>query len=347
MVIKAEIYASLTYLAATLPVTKEFLTPLRRAMFTFLWGSQQERVKREIMYRPTEKGGKAVPDLGTKLEALFLTPIINAVLIDNNTSLWSYFAKFWVGHMVTRKFGKRLPLNTPYAETRPELYEKANNLIKAAKFENNVVGKVNRVLVEKSLSPQTARLVPVGVLIENECVQVWKNVNCKILLNVHKDLAWSSVHNCLPTRAFLHRRGCSRNSKCPRENCNGDENVNHLLWSCPHSQRVWGFLRPWLADLYRDPTVSDAIYGDLHSKEFEKWARWWAVVNCIKEAIWKCRNVLVFKKFSIPPETVAKLAMSVVRDYILKERKQYNNVELIELWKLGNGFEHAKLKESL
>ena len=45
LVIKAEIYASLTYVAATLPVPREFLAPLRRAVFQFLWGSQQESQK--------------------------------------------------------------------------------------------------------------------------------------------------------------------------------------------------------------------------------------------------------------------------------------------------------------
>ena len=31
------------------------------------------------MYKPLLKGGKAVPELGAKLDSLFLTPILNAV----------------------------------------------------------------------------------------------------------------------------------------------------------------------------------------------------------------------------------------------------------------------------
>ena len=347
LVIKAEIYASLTYLAATLPVPREFLTQLRRAVFQFLWGSQQERVKREIMYRPDEKGGKSVPELGTKLEALFLTPILNSVLQDKDTSLWAFFAKFWAGQTISSRLGKRLPLNTPHAESRPELYEKAITLCKAAFAGGTSINKVNRVMVEKNLSPQTNRLVPVGILIGTECAQVWRNVNMRYLLNGHKDVAWSAVHNCLPTRAFLHARRCSRSSKCPRLNCHLDENARHLFWFCQHSQRVWGVLRPWLRDLYRDPTVDDMMYGELQVNNRDTWVRWWAVINCIKEAIWKCRNVLVFKKFSIPPESVAKLAVNIARDYVIKDKRKYSNSELMNLWKVGNVFVNGILKDVL
>ena len=347
LVIKAEIYASLTFLAATLPVPREFLTQLRREMFRFLWGSQQERVKREIMYRPKEKGGKAVPELGTKLEALFLTPIVNSVLMDNATNLWSYFARFWVGRTIATRLGKRLPLNAPHAETRPKLYGQALKLFKSAFVGRTSVDRVTRDSVEKSLSPQLHRLAPVGTLIESECIKVWKNVNSQYLLNSHKDVAWSAVHNCIPTRAFLHRRRCSRSSICPRANCNVDENVCHLFWFCPHSQRVWVLLRPWLDDLYRIPTVNDVMYGELHCNDPRRWVRWWAAINCTKEAIWKCRNVLVFKKFSMAPEQVAKLAVTIARDYLLKDKEKHSNRELTELWKVGNGFVHEILKNAL
>ena len=335
LIIKAEIYASLTYLAATLPVPRSFLTPLRRSVFQFLWGSQQERVKREIMYRPLDKGGKAVPDLGIKLDALFLTPIIDSILNVNNTVLRSFFAKFWLGRNIAQHFGKRLPLDTPHAETRPLIYDKALLLFQSANLRTAAADKISREMVEKGLSPQTTTMVPVGTLIATECAQVWKNVNASFLLNVHKDVAWSTVQGCVPTRAFLHRRRCSRSSKCPRVTCNSDENVKHLFWFCPNAQRVWGFLRPWLIDLHRDPTIEDIMHGELNGNYTENCKRWWAVINCTKDAIWKCRNILVFKKFCMPPESVAKLAVTIARDYILRDKIKFDTGEIKQLWQVG------------
>uniref|UniRef100_A0A8C5ATK9 Reverse transcriptase domain-containing protein n=1 Tax=Gadus morhua TaxID=8049 RepID=A0A8C5ATK9_GADMO len=92
LVINSEIVASLTYLAATIPAPKYVMTALRRCIFQFVWGAQQERIRREIMYRPLQKGGKNVPDLAKKMEALFLTPILQAVLNENRRSLWPNFA---------------------------------------------------------------------------------------------------------------------------------------------------------------------------------------------------------------------------------------------------------------
>ena len=71
LVIKAEVLASLTFLEATLPAPKTFLTSLRCIVFHFIWCSQQENVKRDIMYKPLVKGGKAVPESGAKLDSLF------------------------------------------------------------------------------------------------------------------------------------------------------------------------------------------------------------------------------------------------------------------------------------
>ena len=202
---------------------------------------------------------------------------------------------------MARRFGKRLPLDTPHAETRPEIYDKALALFRSAHLHGVAVDQVNRVTVEKALSPMTTRLVPVDTLIETECLQVWRNVNSPFLLNNHKDVAWSAVQNCLPTRAFLHGRRCSRSSKCPRATCHVDEHLKHLFWFCPHTQTVWGFLRAWLTDLYRDPTLNDIMYGELSRYNHKQWERWWAVINSAKDAIWRCRNILVFKKFSMPP----------------------------------------------
>ncbi len=95
LTITGKVLASLTLLAATLPVPSSFLTALRRIMFQFIWGSQQELLKRDIMHRPLNKGGKAVPEFGTKLDALFLCPIVNAVLNVDSTGLWCNFTRFF------------------------------------------------------------------------------------------------------------------------------------------------------------------------------------------------------------------------------------------------------------
>ena len=102
-----------------------------------------------------------------------------------------------------------------------------------------------------------------------------------------------------------------------------------------------------MKDLYREPTENDIIHGELNGNNKKLWLRWWAVINCIKEAIWKSRNILVFKKFSMPPESVAKLAVTIVRDYILKDKTKHEISVITELWKVPNGFVNDILKDVL
>uniref|UniRef100_A0A3Q4HUH7 Reverse transcriptase domain-containing protein n=1 Tax=Neolamprologus brichardi TaxID=32507 RepID=A0A3Q4HUH7_NEOBR len=81
LVLKAEVMASIAFLATTLPIPYEILISLRKAMFYFLWGGQHERAKREIMYKPVGKGGRAVPEIESKCNAMFITPIFKACFI--------------------------------------------------------------------------------------------------------------------------------------------------------------------------------------------------------------------------------------------------------------------------
>ena len=55
----------------------------------------------------------------------------------------------------------------------------------------------------------------------------------------------------------------------------------------------------------------------------------------------------MFKKFSMAPEQVAKMAVMIARDYILGDKEKYSNREVTELWKVGNGFAHEMLKNAL
>jgi len=71
LVIKAEILASLTHLATTLPVPRAFQTTLRRSIFQFIWGSHQDYLKREIMYKPLEKEGEQFQSWGLNWKPYF------------------------------------------------------------------------------------------------------------------------------------------------------------------------------------------------------------------------------------------------------------------------------------
>lgn len=334
LVVKAEVLSSITQLAALFPIPQKDLVSLRKNIFHFIWGSQHEKLKRDIMYRPVGKGGKAVPEIEVKLKAMFLSPILKACLSTGKGPTWNYFAKLWVGLKVLTAWGKRPSLSVPHADSCPSIY---NTVIQTLKNGLSVIPpeKISRTNIEKVLSPQSSRLAPVGALTEERCKRVWANVNNSMLTNIHKDLAWQIAHQCLPTRAFLEQRHCARSPKCPRPTCGDDESVPHLFWSCPFAKDVWLLVLPWLRDLYRAPlTYDDIAYGFVKDIPSENVNRWWVVINCVKESLWKARNIWVFKKYAVPKENVIQSMLSIFRDYILKDKSCKGVKQKLQLWKV-------------
>lgn len=334
LVIKAEILASLTFLATTFPIPHKFMATIRQIMFQFIWRGQHEKLKREIMYRPLEKEGKGVPDIESKLNAMFVTPIVKACLKPEGGPSWAHLALFWVGRSVLRAWGIRPPQTIPYAQTWPKMYDIVLSCLKKGVSQLSF-NKITRPNIEQVLCPFHSRLTPAGKQTEEDSVIVWSNVNNSMLTNNHKDLVWQVVHQCLPTRAFLEKRKCTSSAKCPRPSCGDSETVQHLFWSCPAAKGVWLLVSPWLQALYKVPDCyEDIAYGCLQKKTTDNVHKWWAVINCVKESLWKARNVWVKRKYCVPHEFVMRSMLNIFNDYMLKDKSTTEKKRKLLLWKI-------------
>uniref|UniRef100_A0A3B3YRK6 Reverse transcriptase domain-containing protein n=1 Tax=Poecilia mexicana TaxID=48701 RepID=A0A3B3YRK6_9TELE len=88
LVLKTELVSTLAHLASIFPLPHRVMTKLRKIMFQFLWGSKHEKLRREIMYRPVNEGGRNVPNLGIKFRAMFITPILKVCLNIQPEPIW-------------------------------------------------------------------------------------------------------------------------------------------------------------------------------------------------------------------------------------------------------------------
>ncbi len=243
------------------------------------------------------------------------------------------YTNLWVGQHVSNAWKIRRPQNKPHAESRPNIYEKVLSLLRKVRASDIPIEKINRAMVQNIFCPELQRISPVGKLIEDDCILVWKNVSNMFLFNSHKDMAWQVVHQSLPTRLFLKRRNCSKVSKCPKSRCGEDESISHLFWSCIYAKEVWFYAQEWLTDLYRFPSEMDVLYGELNNIDSEEWIRWWTVINVIKEGIWKAINISCFKGYDIPAETVINSSLVSIRDYVIRDRNIFSLTETLEKWK--------------
>lgn len=42
-------------------------------------------------------------------------------------------------------------------------------------------------------------------------------------------------------------------------------------------------------------------------------------MNCVKDALWRARNICLFKKYEIPARVVVNGAFNLLNDYFLRE----------------------------
>ncbi|KAK1175396.1 hypothetical protein AOXY_G42 [Acipenser oxyrinchus oxyrinchus] len=194
-----------------------------------------------------------------------------------------------------------------------------------------------KVLEELVSTEGLAALLPVGTLVEEDCRTVWRNVSASYLLNAHRDLAWSVVHQCLPLRSFLYRRGGTTSPVCIRPGCLGEETVHHLMWSCSFAQEVWRKMYIWLEKIERKIVLTEhgILYGLPSIKiSKEKFGKIWSIINCTKDALWKARNILLWKKCALSAEAVYALALSIARDYVARDLVHRSGDEVSKIWGL-------------
>ncbi|XP_062849998.1 uncharacterized protein LOC134312196 [Trichomycterus rosablanca] len=129
---------------------------MKRAMFYFLWGSKWERLRREVVKKRPEKGGKGLPD-----PYLFLTSKFTALHMayattpsrDNKTAT---MVKFWMGsYLRTKEYGPGRSESRPRPQSErgpPRPPEQAQRSVVDALPGDGIKPHVRHVLWECSVA---------------------------------------------------------------------------------------------------------------------------------------------------------------------------------------------------
>lgn len=127
----------------------------------------------------------------------------------------------------------------------------------------------------------------------------------------------------------------TRSAKCPRPSCGDRETVRHLFWSCATARGAWFLVLPWLQASYSGPIFyEDITYGHLQRNPTNKMKKWWAVINCVKESLWKARNVWVSTKYCMPYDLVIRSMINILKDYLLKDMSTKAKKTKLLLWRI-------------
>ncbi|XP_041424190.1 uncharacterized protein LOC121395215 [Xenopus laevis] len=330
LIIKMILLPIMLHVALVFPPSYLYIRKLTRVCFKFLWGSTMEKLKRDYMYKEKINGGKDVPNL---LLFFYVKYFCFCFKLLNTDGIFSCFLKYAAGMIFKHWF--RVPLNSPVLLCPPKHYvvlEKAIRSFRLKEVNSEILG--NQKQVTKVLKKNDEIVLSVSNFSQQKSKKVWRNVFGKYLANVHKDLSWAIVHQCLPTREFQHKRGMLARGKCPRNSCCNDETILHVFWNCPYAQELWKTVGPLFKQVgdLKNFNYQMVLYGLFICPSIKQFEICWMIINCLKNAIWKCRNILLFKTDVIDVKTCIRIAFSQMYIYFLRDKKYLGNEKAMLIW---------------
>jgi len=99
LIVKSLGISQIVYSAAVLDIHKDYITKIQSSIFKFIWKENQDKIKREVLYRDYERGGLRVTHVETLCKALRLAWIQRFLKRDSRgTENWkvipcSFFKK--------------------------------------------------------------------------------------------------------------------------------------------------------------------------------------------------------------------------------------------------------------
>ncbi|XP_048113833.1 uncharacterized protein LOC125303887 [Alosa alosa] len=195
---------------------RSFLLGVERAVFYFMWGSKWERLRREVLKKRPENGGKGLPDPHLFLGAHFTALHIRYATAPSGDSKTAALARFWMGSYLRKLKILNTDLKRPVAFNLPPQYVFIKKFLMRFDLEGQDVTILTTAKSLVSLVQDREAVSPVPGLTLSEAQQAWRNAAHPALQNKLKDLAWMALHEVLPVRAVMHSRGMARTNTCPR-----------------------------------------------------------------------------------------------------------------------------------
>lgn len=318
LIIKAVILPLLLLISSVFIPPRRVLLDLERAIFYFLWGSKWERLRRETMKKPKEKGGKGVPDLHLFLGSRYTALHITTATAPSGNPKTAAMTRFWMGSYLRKLQILPTDLKVPVSFNLPPAYAFIQTFLRHFNLEQEELQVLTNHRSLISVVQEREPVSPVRGLAFGEPSTVWRNVNHPALPNRLRDLSWMVAHEILPVRSVMHSRGMSAHSTCPRPGCGAPESVRHLLWECSAAVEQWataGSLQFPCLPAGEVLTAQLVLYGVSQRKQMRAcdFAKQWLTLAAIKDAIWTSRNLLARKHMQIPPVAVIRMAAATVR----------------------------------
>lgn len=290
-VVRADLLPSLNHLAYIFPVPFWHGKKLEKLVFSFLWRNGTEMVARAQMYRPLREGGRGVPCIPLKMEALFSSFAAHLVACTTEHSA-KFLAQFWLAFPLRSMVPWRGTM--PWSADRPDHYRKVADLVAGNPWclEESVILDHRKLYCRRR-----EEMLEVGGKSAQPCGVEWSILQPSYLAGYCKDLNWLAALGRLPTRERLYRHGQGTSPLCP-VGCGQEETIEHALWSCPGAAAFWLLVRRWWENWEGPHITRDLVLKGEGLKDLAKDRRRvvCGIISEGKNILWEWRTECVRKQ---------------------------------------------------
>ena len=333
------VLSKLWYLCSVLCIPDRYIVLIEKEVFSFIWNSKIELLRRNVCYFPKLNGGINLVDIRMKVSSLHLSQI--SKIIYRQDLAWTYFGNIWLGIKLKRYLDYQFTNLIPHCiEDLPLFYENLRNILDIIKNNNiDVIFSKNstckmfyqallKAFVEKEREPNIISKYP-----NIDFSRVFENIGNKSIDPLTINVTFKLAHGILPTAYRLHSFGINIDKMCTF--CkNENETVEHLFYYCKQIQDCKKILASWFANVSKSGLSRTSVLFSSFSNKFDK-----NTVNTImiilseyRYCIWTMRNKMRFDRKTVVSKDIALYFFNRIKCRIILDMHRLSITEFYNLW---------------
>ena len=226
--------SKLWYVSHVYPLPLKFTMLINKEIFSFLWGSQTNPIKRDVLYNKRMSGGLGLLNIYQKSKSILTSTTIKSFLHSDETELIRYYMSTKIGNVfnVSTIPQKVSRFNTPYYENTIDIIHKCVN---HKKFPNLKSKDIYEVIVPH-FQPNIVDMYP-----NYDWLNIWRQLNFKFIRITDRDILFKYLYEILPTNKRLHQIRIEDSSLCKL--CKVEDSNIHRFYYCCTVKECLSWLR--------------------------------------------------------------------------------------------------------
>ena len=228
-IVNSLLASKIWYVAHVYPFPMDIATRINTEIFKFIWGSNRDPIKRDVLCNLKEHGGIGLINIFTKAKSIFLSTTLKMIMDPENETIRYYYMKGkidkyikldYIPKVVSRK-------STPY-------YDYAlNNIKKIHKLPNFPKLSSKEIYCDIRTEGQPR--------VENKnqskkWKDIWKNLKFKYIPIHDRNIVFKFIHDIIPTHMKLYQMKLRNSPNCSF--CPCEDTAIHKFYLCLKIQKA-------------------------------------------------------------------------------------------------------------